>query len=127
MTTRAKLVKPTQGGFFHTGLMVRFSQFNIFYWGFYRFEQPTELRLERTGIQNLLNVNLGSAENPDVELRIAKDGSNYSFSYRFPPGETWILAGSQSDPNSPQFVGLIGKTWVATNLIVDFDYLRIEE
>jgi hypothetical protein len=72
-------------------------------------------------------VNLGSAQNPDVELMIAKDGSTYTFSYRFPPSEAWILAGSQTDPTSPQFVGLIGKTWVATNLIVDFDYLRIEE
>jgi hypothetical protein len=62
MTTRAKLVQPEQGGFFHTGLMVRFSQFNVFYWGIYQTDQLTELRLERTGVKNLLSVSLSSAE-----------------------------------------------------------------
>jgi hypothetical protein len=127
MTTRARLVQPAQGGFFQTGLIVRFGQFDLFYWGIYRQEQPTELRLERTGIKNLTSVNLGASGNPDVELRIVKEGSNYSFSYRFPPGEEWILAGSQTSTQAPQFLGLNGKSWVATNLIVDFDYLRIEK
>jgi hypothetical protein len=125
MTTRAKLVKPSQGGFFHTGLMVRFSQFDLFYWGIYQTGLANELRLERTGLKNLLSVSLASAQNLDVELRIEKIGEDYSFSYRFPPSQEWIQVGVQPGPASPEFVGLIGKTWVSTNLIVDFDYLQV--
>jgi murein DD-endopeptidase MepM/ murein hydrolase activator NlpD len=126
LTTRLKIINPTpfvlNKDFYHTGLMVYFSQYNIFYWG--KLGPVGEVALEKSGSSNVLLKFFPSLE---VELMIAKDGTTYSFSYRAPGSETWTLVGCKTTTESPQFVGLIAKTTQPTNLMVDVDYLRLSD
>jgi hypothetical protein len=123
MTTRLKVLSPTDQQDYHIGLMVVFSRFDLFYWGIYRGE---EIRLEKSGTQGVLRTPLTINATAEIELMIAKEGNTYSFSYRAAGTNTWTLVGRQTRTEIPQFVGLIGKTWSPVRLTADFDYLRVQ-
>ena len=121
MTTKLKVINPITNENYHAGLMIYFSRFDLYYWGIFKSE---EIRLERSGFNNVLSTGFTSRE---VELMVAKDGNTYSFNYRLTGSASWTAVGCRITPEPPQFVGLIAKTWSPTNLVVDFDYLRVND
>ncbi|MBN2001423.1 putative Ig domain-containing protein [candidate division KSB1 bacterium] len=106
---------------FQIGLLVYFSQYDVFYWGFS--ESLTTLKMSRTSYHGLISV--GYTGGNSVELRIRKVGTTYYFDYRAPGSTTWITAGSNTTSTTPVDVGLICKTWSTIDIIADFDYLRL--
>ena len=122
MSTRLKVLSPTDQQDYHVGLMVVFSQFDLFYWGIYR---GAEIRMETSGSRPGISAPL-SNPNEEIELMIAKQDDIYSFSYRPVGSNSWTLVGQLSRSESPQFLGLIGKTWSPVRLVVDFDYLHVQ-
>jgi hypothetical protein len=121
MTTKLRVLRPTTNANYHAALMVVFSRFDLFYWGIY---QSAEIRMERSGSQGVF-ANRLSNPSSQIELLIAKNGSEYSFSYRLEGSSTWTEVGRLQEAGAPLFVGLIGKTWSPVQLTVDFDYLRV--
>ncbi len=108
------------GNKFHTGLMVYFSRYDVFYWGYT--ESAGVLKMSRTGDHGLISVNYtgGNA----IELRIKKIGNTYYFDYRAPGAPSWTTAGSRSTTDTPVDAGLICKTWANIQVVADYDYLR---
>ncbi|MBN1999147.1 choice-of-anchor D domain-containing protein [candidate division KSB1 bacterium] len=114
-------IAETTGTKFHVGLMVYFSQYDVFYWGF---NSGTKmLKMSRAGKEGLIIENYNGGD--EVELRIVKEGDKFDFLYRESGAAQWISAGQYSEPNAPVSVGLIGKIWEKMELLADFDYLRI--
>jgi len=107
---------------YHAALMVYFGPMNVYYWGLYT---NTTLRLERSGVNNLCQVNPGLQE---LSLQIKKVGSLYSFSYRADDADAWTLVCTQALATAPQKAGLIFKTWANLTQIetFDFDYLTVK-
>jgi glucose/arabinose dehydrogenase/PKD repeat protein len=105
LETRVTLSSFVSAQLFHSGLMVGFGPYDLFYWGFYR---GTNLRLERTGASNLLNVMSAATT---LSLRVVKTGSTYSFEYRAADASPWTVAGTQTVGAPVQRVGYITKTW----------------
>jgi len=61
-----------------------------------------------------------------VELRIAKKGTQYTFSYRLPGETLWMESHSYSGiVVEPESVGLFVKTWAAVDAVMDFDFLTV--
>jgi len=111
------------GDTFHTGLMVGFSKYDLYYWGFFQNHQDVNLSLSRSGgLDSSFSV---SYNNPEVILRIRKDGNNYHFEYKAKENSPWKLLKSQICGDTPEAVGLIVRTWLGTAIKVDFDYLKI--
>ena len=104
---------------FHTGLMVYFDKYDILYWGPYR---TTNLRVERSGHENLFNINYDDQE---IYLRIRKQANTYYFDYS-DNGDNWINAGSYELDKTPQNTGLITKTWENIRVATAFDYFEFE-
>lgn len=116
--TEANLVL-NQGGSFQAGLMVRFSQFDLFYWGF---NGNTGIQLDRSGTPNIVRVTNSS---PRIWLRVQKAGTSYQFSYKTSSGGSWTTATTQTTGSTVQSVGLIAKTWAANALAADFNYFTL--
>lgn len=121
LSTRLRVLTPLGDANYHTGLMVAFSKLDLMYWGIYR---GNEIRLERSGSRPGISASLTHAAT-EVELQIAKRGTTYAFSYRPAGNDVWELIGNYTSSLTPQFVGLITKTWSRVHIEVDFDYLRL--
>jgi hypothetical protein len=108
---------PDTGGF-HCGIVVHFSQYDVFYWGPYT---STNLRLERSDQSGLINA---SYDTRDVYLRIERTGTTYEFLYSADPTAGWTSAGTVSATETPTKVGLLCKTWeiLPTDLNLSFDH-----
>jgi hypothetical protein len=117
--TRAKIISASSSKY-QSGLIVYFSRYDLFYWGFYG--TKSTLKVVRGGSTLFSTSYSGGTA---VELRVRKNGSIYFFEYRTPGAAVWTLAGTQTVATVPVDVGLISKTWVAQTLTVDFDYLRL--
>lgn len=106
----------TPGAPFQTGLVVLFGRYDAFYWGPYA---GTNLRLERSGFQNLAAV-------PSLRtsgwLRIRKYGDTYYFDYRATEADAWVTAARRTSTTPPQYAGFMLKTWAPTAVTVDGDY-----
>jgi hypothetical protein len=107
------------GGSFHTGLMVRFGQYDLYYWGF---DNGTNLQLDRLGSPGLVTATYA---NSVVYLQIQKTGTTYTFLYKAPGDLAWTTAGTATSTSTVQQVGLFGKTWSPVNVVVDFDYYTL--
>ncbi|MBN2001422.1 putative Ig domain-containing protein, partial [candidate division KSB1 bacterium] len=118
--TRMELTQ-VSGIKYHAGLMVWFSQYDLFYWGFT--ENTGTLYMSRSGSHGLLTAAFtgGSV----VDLRIRREGPIYYFDYKAPGDLDWITAGSDAATGIPVNIGVIAKTWGYVSLILDFDYLRL--
>ncbi|MBN1419548.1 MAG: IPT/TIG domain-containing protein [Planctomycetes bacterium] len=117
---------PPVAASYQAAIMVYFSQYNIFYWGFYG---GTTLQLERSGAGGLCSVNPGLQE---VSLQIKRIGSVYYFSYREFDTDPWILVCTQTydvTTYPAAQVGLIFKSWASLTAqeTFDFDYFTIDE
>jgi len=118
--TRLNLKTYTNGSYFHTGIMVYFSQFDIYYFGPY---QGTNLRVEKTGVGPLFGGNV-TYTNTAVSLKITKTGTSYKFEYK-PDGGSWTTVGTDTYAPAVQKVGLISKTWSNVTLATSFDYFNL--
>jgi len=118
LETKANLVS-NPGGSFQSGLMVRFGQYDLFYWGF---DNGTNLQLDRSGTAGLITA---SYSQPVVYLRIQKSGTTYTFSYKAPGDLSWTTAGTATSTASVQQVGLITKTFAPVTVVTDFDYVNL--
>lgn len=122
LETRMTMEAFTVGRNFHSGLMVGFGQFDVFYWGFHR---GTDLRMERTGNSNLANVSYSS---PSVWLRVVKTGDTYSFEYRAQESDPWTVGATRTTSTPVQFVGSILKTWQSNvDIEVRLDHLALDD
>jgi len=121
--TKVELISVT-GDAFHIGLMVYFSKFDIYYWGYYT--SSDQLRLERSGENGIIDVFNVSSE---VELRIRKEGEEYHFEYKEIGSVEWIEAGVEREETEEAIeIGIIGKTFGDNvSIVADFDYLRLRE
>ncbi len=120
LTTRCELIM-NSGSKFHTGLLVYFSTFDVFYWGFCG--SSNQLVFSRTGDHGLATVNYNGGL--IVDLRIRKVGTTYYFEYKNPSGTQWTTAATRSTATSAVEIGLIAKTWGSVDMIADYDYLRL--
>ncbi len=116
--TEANLVLYS-GGSFHTGLMVRFGQYDVYYWGF---DNNTDIQLDRSGTAGIVRVTNSSAR---IWLRVQKTGTSYQFAYKTSSAGSWTTATTQTTSSSVQSVGLIAKTWAANAVAVDFNYFTL--
>ena len=106
----------------HTGLMVQFGTYDLFLFGPYR---GTNLRLERSGFANLASYNQAATE---IELRVVKTGTLYSFEYRALPGNPWTVVTTQNVANPVAYVGALTKTWEsAAPLTLSYEHLALNE
>jgi hypothetical protein len=120
--TRGELYYTT-GSSYQTALIVYFSQYDIYYWGFRT--NTSTLELSRTGSRNLINLQYkGGAK---VDLRIRKIGTTYYFEYKSPTSTKWLAGGHTTETTVPTQVGLLVKTWKSITFTADFDYLRLVE
>lgn len=122
LETRIKMQTFEPGKNFHTGLMVGFGQFDLFYWGFYR---GTPLRFERTGNGNLATVSYADST---VSLRVVKTGDDYSFEYRAQETDPWTVGATRTTSTPVQFAGSILKTWQSDVAIeLRMEHLALDE
>ena len=121
MQTRCELTEVGDSSF-HVGLLVYFSQYDLYYWGFNG--DTHTLKLSRSGSGGLINTAYGGGN--IVDLRIIKSAQTYQFSYKSPAAADWTIAGNQTASESPLEVGLIVKTWEQIEILADFDFLRVE-
>lgn len=121
--TRLQLSTFTDNANFITGLMVYFSETELFYWGFSR--GSNTLRMYHSGVGNYMETVYTGGNT--VELLIEKEENIYTFSYREEGSDIWSEAGTYYSGTACQAVGLIINTWKAGNAIdADFDYLRFQ-
>lgn len=107
---------------FHAGLMVQFGTYELYTWGPYR---GTDLRLERSGQQNLANL---SQSETTMSLRISKTGDLYSFEYRANDTDPWTVVDTINDGDSVLYVGAMTKTWaVNVPVTMEYEYIAIDE
>jgi hypothetical protein len=119
--TRLELAE-VGGGSFHTGLLVYFSRYDLFYWGFN--SDINTIKLSRSGSGGLIDKTYSGGN--AVDLRIRKTGQTYQFDYKAPSATDWIAAGSRTATEIPLEVGLIVKTWEQFGILADFDFLRVD-
>ncbi len=105
---------------FMTGLIVRFSQYDLIYWGLN--SGKNLLSVQRTGGDE---DKIPFSGQMPVRLRIRKTGATYFFEYNTGTATDWIVAASKNETIEPPAVGLIGRTWTKMNMLVDFDYLYL--
>ena len=103
----------------HAGLMVRFSDDDIFYFGLYSRGHGENVSIERSVDGNIWNLRTALHQ---VYLKIEKVGNNYKFYSKFRPENSWTLDETVSVARSPLSVGLILKTWEPSAIYADFDY-----
>ncbi|MCL4371209.1 MAG: hypothetical protein M1380_09925, partial [Chloroflexi bacterium] len=111
--SKATLATPGASAF-HSGLLVYFSQYDVFYWGF---REGTGLQLRRTGSDILASASNTAAT---VWLRVVKAGSDYYFDYSL-DGQGWTTAGRANTGTAPLKVGFISRTFTPSAVTVDFD------
>lgn len=107
------------GAAYHSGLLVRFSRYDAYYWGM---NQTTDLQLDRTGTSNIVRVSNSSAR---IWLQAKKTGSTYSFAYKTSSSAAWTTAATTTSATPVTQVGIITKTWLPVALAVDFGYLLL--
>ncbi len=124
--TQLTLASYTAGESFHTGIAVGYGPFEMFYWGPYA---GTNVRLERSGVQNLIQL-----DNVDetMNLRITRDCTDTLFVSYKPLNGDWLYAGAFDVPqawlDTPDelWVGTIIKTWgTGAQVTATFDYFDI--
>ena len=106
-------------------LMVYFSQFDMFHFGFQR---GTNLVNQRVG--NTVPRCDEFNDLDEVSLQIRKAGNNYTFSWRGTDDEDWLVVCERQAEEPPQYLGLVFKTWnpiITEPEIFEFDYFKILE
>ena len=111
------------GSGFHGGLMLKFGQYDIAYWGF---SQGKNLVLKRntSGTGNLISVTNSQST---VWLRVSKEGTKYSFYYKTSESAPWTKAGEQTWSSAPAKAGLILRTWSVAAVSLDFDDVTLSK
>jgi C1A family cysteine protease len=118
--TKVKIVSASSSAY-HAGLLVYFSQYDLYYWGYNA--GTGYIKLSLTGTNGIISKSYTGGTT--VELRIEKSGNTYTFKYRKPGVLAWSLGGSQTRTAVPTHIGLIARTTAALNLTADFEYLRL--
>ena len=77
---------------FHSGLIVYFSRYDLFYWGFNG--GYSTLKLSRSGQGGLISTAYSGGT--AVQLRVRKVGTTYYFDYKALGDPDWTQAGSQT-------------------------------
>ncbi|MBU7007145.1 Ig-like domain-containing protein, partial [Phosphitispora fastidiosa] len=120
LETKYNLSTYPNGYSFHAGLLVYFGQYDCYYWGPYK---GLNLKAAKTSIPTIADAAFTS---PNGFLRIRKTGDTYYFDYKVNETDEWINAGSHTNTNIPQSVGVIAKTWsyLLRGVNLDCDYIK---
>jgi hypothetical protein len=118
--TKVKIISASSTAY-HVGLLVYFSQYDLYYWGYN--VGAGYIKLSLTGTNGVISKSYTGGTT--VELRIEKVGNTYTFKYRKPGVLTWSFGGTQTRTAVPMQIGLVARTTSALNLTADFDYLRL--
>lgn len=116
------LVDFISGELFHTGIIVRFSDFDALIFGPHR---GTSLRLERTGSANIASTDPGLTA---MDLRVVRTGTTYSFEYRADASQPWSVVHTYDTGTTPTHAGVFAKSWDPdVGLVVDVARLGLNE
>jgi hypothetical protein len=103
---------------FTAGLMVCFSKFDVYQWGYSA--GYTYLKLARTPNGVLYTKSYTGGKT--VDLRIRKVGTTYFFDYKAPTSTVWTNALSKVSTTLPLKAGLLCTSTAKMALKADFDY-----
>lgn len=121
-STRLKVEFPSSQERATAGVFVLFSERDMLYWSLH---EDSHLRAARsTGLHELV---VARAPSRDLELRITKNGDQYSFFHRAVGELEWSKAGIFLANETPRYVGVFGKTWAPRRLVFEASQLRLEE
>ena len=128
LEARVQLQEFDPGSNFHAGLMVGTSDAELLAWGIFYGpglpggQQAPEAWLEVTGKSGYMKV---GGEARDLVLRLTKVGRTYLAGLRRGEGD-WVDGGTYTLLRPPQFLGIIGKTFLnGPGITFDVDYIRL--
>lgn len=103
----------------HAGLMVRFSNDDIVYFGLFSWGLGENVCIQRSGY-GMIDYHRVSTD--QIYLKIEKTGNTYKFYSKTRPDYSWTLEETVTIAGYPLSVGLILKTWEPSAIYADFDY-----